>query len=161
MYVCCFTGHRRFSFGGNERHPECVRIKDKLREQIVEAIDTGHSHFIAGGALGVDTWAARIVLELRREYPRITLEIAIPCKGQASKWNASDRAAYEEVCYHADKVTMVTNDEYVSGCMQRRNRYMVDKADLVIAVFNGTSGGTAQTIRYAGQMGKNVKVIDV
>ena len=38
---------------------------------------------------------------------------------------------------------------YDRGCMQRRNRYMVDRSGLLIAVYDGQPGGTMQTIAYA------------
>ena len=39
--------------------------------------------------------------------------------------------------------------EYSPGCMLRRNRAMVDAADVLLTVFDGSEGGTAATIRYA------------
>ena len=41
--------------------------------------------------------------------------------------------------------------------MQKRNKYMVDNSDLIIAVFNGNSGGTKQTNDYAKS--KNIEII--
>ena len=32
--------------------------------------------------------------------------------------------------------------------MQKRNEFMVDNSDLVVAVWNGTSGGTANCLAY-------------
>ena len=47
-----------------------------------------------------------------------------------------------------DLETMV-QDHYTPGCMLRRNRYMVDHSTLVIAVYDGTNGGTRRTLEYA------------
>ena len=44
-------------------------------------------------------------------------------------------------------------DHYAPGCMQRRNRYMVDHSALVIAVYDGSAGGTRQTLEYAIRRG--------
>lgn len=41
------------------------------------------------------------------------------------------------------------------------NRYLVDKADYVIAVWNNKMSGTGKTIRYAIDKGKPVYYIDV
>ena len=46
--------------------------------------------------------------------------------------------------------TMVS-DTYSSTCMQRRDRYMVDHAMLLIAAFDGRPGGTARTLEYAAR----------
>ena len=43
----------------------------------------------------------------------------------------------------------VVQDHYDAGCMQRRNRYMVDHAAMLIAVHDGQPGGTRRTIEYA------------
>ena len=40
---------------------------------------------------------------------------------------------------------------YSKAAYQKRNVWMVDHSALVIAVFNGESGGTLNTIRYAQQ----------
>ena len=44
--------------------------------------------------------------------------------------------------------------------MDKRNRYMVDQADVLIAVWDGSPSGTGKTVRYAHQQGKSVTVID-
>ena len=53
----------------------------------------------------------------------------------------------------------VVSSHYTPYCMQRRDRYMVDHAALVIAVFDGTSGGTRYTIDYA--IKKGVPIADL
>ena len=40
--------------------------------------------------------------------------------------------------------------------MQKRNRYMVDNSDIVIAVWDGTPGGTENTVRYAEKLGRKI-----
>ena len=40
------------------------------------------------------------------------------------------------------------------------NGWMVDNSDAVIAVWNGTAGGTANTVDYARKLGRSVLVID-
>ena len=53
----------------------------------------------------------------------------------------------------------MVQDSYTRGCMQRRNRYMVDHASLLIAVSDGAEGGTRSTIEYAFRRG--VSVMDI
>ena len=41
--------------------------------------------------------------------------------------------------------------------MMKRNRYMVDHADLIIACYDGKSGGTLNTLRYA--IGRDIQIV--
>ena len=121
--------------------------------------DYNVSHFISGMALGVDTWAAEAVLSLKQEFPHITLESALPCETQAVKWNLESRERYYYILARCDKETMLQK-RYTSSCMQDRNKYMVDKSDYVIAVWNGRGSGTGSTVKYALSKGKTVICID-
>ena len=49
---------------------------------------------------------------------------------------------------------------YSPDCMDKRNRYMVDHADVLIAVWDGSPSGTGKTVRYAHQQGKSVITIN-
>lgn len=80
---CCFTGHRPQSlpFRFNENDERCIDLKRRLKDAIIEMItQNGVTHFISGMAIGVDMYAAEIVLELKETYPNISLEAAIPAK---------------------------------------------------------------------------------
>jgi nucleoside 2-deoxyribosyltransferase len=41
----------------------------------------------------------------------------------------------------------------MKSCMFRRNRYLVENADLLLAVYDGLPGGTAMTVGYAREIG--------
>lgn len=159
---CAFTGHRpqKLPFGLNEEDERCVALKQKLREEIIRQIeDNGVTHFITGMALGVDMYAAEIVLGLKSSYNGITLESAIPCETQAEKWTEVQRDRYYEIAAQCDEETMLQH-QYTPDCMQKRNRYMVDEADYIIAVWDGRPGGTSKTVQYAQRQGKPVTVIN-
>lgn len=152
-----FTGHRPQDLYGYGDSEGTQRIKDWLMRKI-DAVVRKHKdvHFIAGGALGIDTWAAEAVLVVRDLYPQydITLEIAVPCKNQDKKWRKESKQLYREILDKADQVTMVSEKEYHGNCMQVRNEYMVDNADAVISVWSGkTHGGTWNCLEYAEEQG--------
>lgn len=162
MKSCAFTGHRpqKFPFGFNEADERCTALKDILRKQIIRLIEEEKvTHFISGMALGVDMYAAEIVLDLKKTYPGITLESAIPCKTQANKWNAAMRERYYEIAAQCDKETMIQT-KYTPDCMEKRNRYMVDHADYIIAVWDGKPSGTGNTVKYAKKQEKPIIVIN-
>jgi len=84
-------------------------------------------YFGAGGARGFDTIAAQAVLTLREEYPDIRLILVLPCKTQAGDWSEGDKITYRRILSQADKV-VYTSERYERGCMQKRNRHLVDNS---------------------------------
>lgn len=157
---CAFTGHRpgKLPWGEDESDLRCIALKAKLRAAVESAIHEGMEHFICGMAEGCDLYFAETVLALKSTYPRITLEAAIPCPSQADGWGEAQKSRYRDILARCDYETMV-QQSYTPGCMQRRNRYMVDHSDLLIAVHDGLPGGTRYTIEYALRRGVNI--IDV
>ena len=113
-----------------------------------QAYEDGYRHFISGMARGCDQYFVQIVLELRKERPDVTLEAAIPCESQAAAWAEAERERYFDLVARCDYETLVQR-QYDRGCMQRRNRYMVDRSARLIAVYDGLLGGTMYTIHYA------------
>lgn len=158
--TCCFTGHRpqSFHFKYNEEHEDCIKIKNMLSQAIEDALLNGYTHFISGMAIGVDTWAAEAVIELKHKYPYITLEAAIPCENQDSKWNPQAKKRYCALLKLCDE-KIILQKGYSYDCMMKRNNYMVGKSGMVIAVYMGNCGGTKQTIDYAKSQNKDIVVI--
>lgn len=163
MKTCCCTGHRPkgfpYQYGiDKQKHNAYVRtLENKIELAITEY---GIKYFISGMAIGVDIDFAEIIIKLRKKYP-IMLECAIPCPNQTYKWNNNDKLRYEKIIKQADKVTLVS-ERYTPECMLKRNQYMVDKSELVIAVFNGIKkGGTWYTINYAKKENKVIMLIDL
>lgn len=110
-------------------------------------------------ALGIDMLCAELVLSLKDKYPNIQLECAIPCKNQTLNWQIKNIIRYNQIISKADIITFVSYKNYYKGCMQKRNKYMVDKSDLLIAIYNGCLVGTKQTIDYAKQQNINIHII--
>ena len=157
---CCFTGHRpaKLPWGYNENDPRCRRLKRTLFDTLEAVYESGFHRFICGMAQGCDLYFCEAVLALRERYPEVTVEAAIPCPTQADAWPEAERRRYRELVAKCDMETMVS-DTYSSACMQRRDRYMVDHAMLLIAAFDGTAGGTRYTVEYALRRG--IEIFDV
>lgn len=159
---CAFTGHRPQSlpFGFNETDERCIALKQMLRTEIINLIENeGVTHFISGMAIGVDMYAAEIVLGLKSSYEGIILESVIPCESQAEKWTEEQRDRYYDIAAKCDKETLIQR-HYTDDCMHKRNRYMVDEADYIIAVWDGRPSGTGKTVQYARRQGKPITVIN-
>ena len=157
---CCFSGHRpnRLPWGSRESDERCLDLKASLAEQLEDLYGRGFRHFICGMAQGCDFYFAEAVLALRELHPDVTLEAAIPCPTQADAWPAAQKERYDRLVASCDFETMVS-DHYTSSCMQRRDRYMVDHASLLIAAFDGTAGGTRYTVEYA--LSRGLSIVDL
>lgn len=163
--ICCCTGHRpkgfNFKYGVDETKHQAYL--EQLKQKILIAYgEYGATHFISGMAIGVDLDFAEIVLYLRdtEHYP-FYLECAIPCRNQTLKWSEKDISRYDSLIARADSVNLIS-EYYTPECMLKRNRYMVDKSDVVIAAFNGIEkGGTWYTIKYAKSKNKIIELIDL
>lgn len=158
--VCSFTGNRpeKLPWGDDERDGRCAELKERLEDAVRRVYRAGARRFICGMAKGADMYFAEAVLALRDEYRGILLEAAIPCESQTHGWSREDRERYNYILHQCDDVTLVSR-EYTPGCMQRRNKYMVDSSQVLIAARTGAPGGTEQTVRYARSVG--VRVIEL
>ena len=144
--TCCVTGHRDIP---KERTDV---IREYLYYEVISAIEDGYTHFISGFAAGADLLFAEIVVELKEVCP-IMLEAAIP---HPRRMKTPDKA-FQRLLRCCD-VVKIHSDSYSKDCYMRRNRYMVNQSQRVIAVYDGRStGGTAATVRYA--KGKDVRVV--
>ena len=158
--TCCFTGHRpeKLPWGKNEQDTRCLALKKKICDAVEAAHAEGKRHFICGMARGCDFYFAEAVLALREIYPDVTLEAAIPCLTQTDGWPEEQKARYQRILAACDYETVV-QEHYSRDCMQRRNRYMVDHAALLIAVHDGLPGGTRSTVLYA--MRQKIMVVNL
>lgn len=161
--TCCFSGHRppRLPWGSQEDDPRCLELKDRLAWALTEAYHEGYRHFLCGMAQGTDLYFCQAVLDLRRTHPEVTLEAAIPFTGQADRWPEADRRRRQALLDQCDLETVVQHT-YSPGCMNRRNRYMVDRSSLLIAIYDGIpQGGTLNTLAYAMRKGVRTVVLPV
>lgn len=159
---CAFTGHRpaKFPWKYDENDLRCMELKAILAQQIRKLTTVGVTDFYTGMALGVDTWAATAVLDLRESNSAIRLHCVLPCEGQELTWRCNAQARYKYILGEADSVEYVKRF-YDKTCMLERNRRLVNSAAFLLAVYNGEKrGGTAATVRYAQKAGRQIILID-
>ena len=149
MEKCSFTGHRTIAYSHI----------NKLEALLSRAIDfvyaEGCREFYTGGALGFDTMAAKKLLSFRMTHSDVRLIVVVPCENQAEKWKCSDREMYEYILSKADEV-IFCSETYTSDCMKKRNEFLADVCDVLIAYSGRASSGSAQTVRMAEARGKTV-----
>ena len=161
---CAFTGHRpmRFSFKYDETHPACIKLKKVLAEQIDFLYRQGITDFYTGCALGIDLWAGEAVLALAELHPEIKLHCIVPFAAQDQKWTSEQQARYHALLDRSNDVVL-TQEKYSEDCYYIRNRYLVDHADVVLAVYDmqaNKRSGTGYTVHYAQAQNKPIIAID-
>lgn len=149
--ICCVTGHRPsgFPFLREDDSILFLRYKEILSRKIDELIIGGCDHFITGMADGADIDFAELVLAKRDEGRDIILEAALPYPYSPRKKATDVSEKKYNILLSCDMVRTVSS-YYHKGCMMKRNRYMVDNSDIVLAIWNGNeNGGTWNTLKYA------------
>lgn len=147
--VCAFTGHR------NLPQNKLKNIIIKLNEEIDKALYKNCHHFISGGAAGIDVIAARIVTEKIDYDKSITLSLMLPYKDFINKYDFSYLQPYcKNISY--------TMESYHISAYTKRDEEIVDKADMLIAFYDGREkGGTYYTIKYAEKKGIEVVLVNI
>lgn len=148
---CCFTGYRpsKFPFSLYEKSAEYIRFENQLLEGILTLADEDCRIFYSGMAMGFDIIAAEAVLLLKNAYKTpLKLIAVVPFPEQKETFSPLWKKRYEKVLSECD-CTITLSDKYYQGCYQKRNEYMVDNSDYVLTWYDGKSGGTKNTMRYA------------
>ena len=142
--IVAFTGHRP-----NKIHEHLAAIRTGTLEYLTEFRP---DEAISGMADGFDMEAALCCLELD-----IPLTCAVPFKGHHS-WTAPE--VYDFILKAASRVVYVSQDVYKGPWqLQERNVWMVDNATRLATCWDGTTGGTANCIRYAKKVGRKMDLI--
>ena len=98
---------------------------------------------LSGMALGFDQALAQAAIN--RGIP---LTAVVPFKGMWTRWPPPSVSRFNSIMDKADKVVVISETNTVAA-FQLRNQYMVDHCDTLVALWDGTPGGTANCVRYA------------
>lgn len=150
------TGHRpqRLQSDWSQYHTTTLPRLTHLALSAFERLTP--SLVISGMALGWDTAIALAALKLK-----IPLVAEVPCRNHTSAWkDVRAIATWNHIIKNATTV-YIPDVDYSPQCMQARNIRMVDSCDLLLALWDGSSGGTANCIAYAKTKKKEVLVLNL
>ena len=150
------TGHRPDKLG-NE-WDGVGPISDFVRTELQKQIDCLNPDcIITGMALGVDTIFAELAIK-----NNIPIQAALPFRGQQSKWSQQAQEKYFEILQHPmTRFTYVCEPGYAVWKMYKRNQWIVENCDILIAVWDGSSGGTSICIEWARKKRTGIVLIDL
>lgn len=144
------TGHRPqklLGFG-----TEADRVLRRFARAWIEAL--APQQVISGMALGWDQALASAAVELG-----VPLVAAVPFEGQEMRWPESSRREYQLLLRRAAEVVIVSPGSFSVRSMHRRNEWMTDRCDLLMALYDGSPSGTGNCIRYAENAGRDILVV--
>ncbi len=146
------TGHRPNKLGGYDQQ----NFHNLVKFAGVRLVQQEPDLVVSGTALG---WDMALLVAARKLDYRV--QAAVPFEGFDKNWHYGTRQfwnAWVESCSEVVVLKDLGQDfQYydVVKALDERNRYMVDMSDSMMALWNGTKGGTANCIRYA----QNRKVV--
>lgn len=147
------TGHRPNKLGGYTL-PVYERLTRFAMAQI-EELKQAPTIVNTGMAQGWDMAVAYACYRMKIPY-----HAWVPFEGQELLWSDPDQAWYIKLLMKADQTTICCPGSYHSSKMMKRNQMMVDDLGtdgMVLALFNGTGGGTGNCVHYAKHAGHTVK----
>jgi len=143
--ILAATGHRPDKLGGYS--PDVSSMLRRLAASCIGELRP--DQVISGMALGWDIAVAEAAL-----LAGVPLTAAVPCRDQDVRWPPEARERYRRILARASRVHVVSPGAYSPAKMQRRNVWMVDRCDLLLALWDGSRGGTANCLAYADLRGR-------
>ena len=140
MKICYVTGYSGISADRIDI------IKQRLRKEILRAVEDGYMHFINGFSEELDLYFVEIIIELRKNYPKMVLEAAL--------WNdnklAKNGKSFDEILKSCN----------IERCLIDRYHYILHNSERVIAVCGGSKKSDIRLfINSAISLNRDVYVI--
>lgn len=159
-FAIAFSGHRPNRLPGDPEQLD--ELKFALSAELSKLRRQGYDTLYCGMAEGADMLcydAAQNINFLRPDWARMRICCVLPYEGHYTVPSSMNRPdAYYDLTASDSIISIAPH--YSPGCFHQRNRYMVDHADVLLAVYDGNNkGGTSYTIEYARKQGKKVIMI--
>lgn len=135
-------------FCGHGKYRYTPEIREELEQKVEQLILDGAAMFFHGGYGQFDHMAASVVWKLKSKYPHIESVLVLPYLDRAVDASIYDSTTYPPL----ERVPL-------KYAIARRNRWMVDNSDAVVAFVHYSWGGAATTLEYAER--KNLKIIQL
>lgn len=148
--ILAATGHRPDKLGGYDE----VTFLQLANFAVTKLRETNPDEVIVGMAMGWDLAVGIAAIDMG-----IPITAAIPCLDHDARWTDYWRRITAIVRACAARECLVTDRPYELYMMQKRNRWMVDRCDEVLALWDGSFGGTANCVSYALERKKPVNNI--
>ena len=142
------TGYRAHELGiFNDKHPGIAVIKKALYDQLYQLCDAGLEWIVISGQLGVESWAAETVLELKKEFPNVKYSVITPFLEQEKNWNEQKQTQYIQIINNADFVTSVTKRPYEAPWQFiEKDKFIINNTDGMLLIYDEDNEGSPKYI---------------
>ncbi|MFA9422657.1 MAG: SLOG family protein [Sedimentibacter sp.] len=161
LKACCFIEHQPqiLKLNFNEKDVDIIKFKKMVQRITINLIENySVNHYISGVSLGIGQYVSETVLELKKQYPHITLECAIPYERQAENWTEAQRNKYFSIIKDCDKETLLqfqgTNDS-----IQNLYKYMTKNSYYIVHIYHKDHNGITKDNDWLEIQGENVFAI--
>ena len=115
---------------------------------------------VSGGALGIDQDACGVWYRMGVAYL-----LMLPFPGQEARWPRELQAVYRQLLNKAAGVIYVSEkapktDEEAAEMLKRRNEWVCGPSDELLAVWDGSRGGTSSCVNFWRRCGQHEILID-
>ena len=133
------------AFCGHKNVYQTERVSQQVKQIVSSLVKEGADTFLLGGYGSFDSIAAITVRELKKDYPGLRSILVLPYLNRDYDASLYDESVYPPI-----------EDVPKRFAISRRNEWMVDKADVIIAYVDHDWGGAAATLRYAERKKKRI-----
>lgn len=132
-----FCGHSQKSYEKD--------IEQKLYRIIEEMIEKGANEFLLGGYGNFDNLAAKVVKKLKAKYPHINSILVVPYLDRKYNLEMYDSSVYPPL-----------EDVPLRFAISKRNEWMIQNSQVVVAYVRYSWGGASKTLMYAQKRKKQI-----
>lgn len=143
------TGYKPQELGiFKNNHPGVPYIKKAIENRLIPLIEDGLKWVIITGQLGVELWAAEMVIELKKEYPELKLMVLTPFLNQEKNWKEETQIYYNSVVSKADFINSITKTEYIAPWQfSLKNKFVLDNTEATILLYDDERESVSKYIK--------------
>lgn len=147
------TGYKQHELGiFDDKHPGIRFIKKALEKRLVSFLDEGLEWVIISGQLGVETWVAEVVIDLKKEYPALKYAVITPFLDQEKNWNDIKKESYHRIVALADFHTSLTKRPYEAPWQFiEKDKFFMRNSDGILIVYDEENEGSPKFIKKSAE----------
>lgn len=154
-------GHRPGNLGGPE-----MPIKKELKEEILQELlnlwdGASTLCLLTDMTRGANQLFCEVGFSLRKKHPELVRIIAmLPFHDQDVTWSTVESNRFHKLLEEVDEVTYANDGGFDTDKLYVCGEKIVDRADALIAVWNGSTGVIQRCVERAAQKDMPIRLID-